>query len=503
MPIVFAPADPVSPSLSAAQGYATEFAKLFPSIASMYTAQANRQAGGQLATQQGINQTNQFNASQEQEANLTATRTQSQADMQTAQQTATSQQIDQKAQNEAWLSQQQLTQADVMQRNKAQTYLSWLQSSEAKNMLPAQQLQDEMTNAIQVVNGYDTRQQTAQARLDMQQKQKLMDQHAAGVAATNQAQNFAAKNVNDGVAKVTNPATGETQLFLPKTHPDGTLEWEPIDWNKLGKDAKDTSVQDALRQQVENNKQTNFDTTFWNKAYDSATKRVDSWAAAHVKQGSGETAQDVPLYPQFREPVAYRSQVQKEHARELGYETDVPPSLDQYLADRRAKRTGQSAAASSATSPSGNVATPNRTEAENQGRTPTPAQTVQSEVKKGEPVPATKPEPFNFSEPKTETHKAIVDDFNVMRGNLAQTNLWNTDRKAYDTANDQLYRIQKIWEQYGTEKAMPPQVQRDLGNRISTYNQVVIDAKNKINSGALPNPNKQIKPVEHVPGFMG
>jgi hypothetical protein len=457
MPIVFQSPDPVMPGASAGAGFAETWSKLFPAIASLYGHSMSNQAQAQMQNAQQTQNAQQFDIAQRNQAQGQSQALQAQADQTQYQATQQSELQNQKAQNEAWLNQQDLNQADQMAMTKNRNYISWLNSDQAKSMLPAQQLQDEMTQATKVANGYDMRKDAAQARLEDAQKRKLMDQHASVVSANQQAAEFVAKNVQSGLATVTNPDTGEVTQFLPKINAQGELEWKQISKEKSQKDtdsAKQSQLADARYKLELQHRDT--DKRRWDDAHMKVTKEIEAQAGTMDK----ETGK--PVYPNLHanprtngagEPGEgpgtrtvkewnYGDQMNK-----MGYGEDP----EAYLAREAQKR---AAMRGETPKQGGNVASPGRSPSAMADAEPPQSGQVQNQGAAGQ-QPQPQPQPFKFDqENKTFDQTRLTDLFKKLDEGIAATGLHISDPKVHLQARVAEGQMKDLIQKYGSVEAI-------------------------------------------------
>ena len=446
MPIVFAQPDPVAPQLSAAAGYAQEFAQLFPSIASLARASADRQQQGNFAAAQGYQQQQQANAGQSNQAAMQTQALQAQADMQGSAQAQhaampyiqADAQLQQEQATQQWMQSQAWTATDEAQLSQASNGWAQIQADPGLNDMEKQQAAQQYMPYIQQAQ---QRKQASQLLLQTQQ-QKLQAAQAAHLEGMN-----SLNTMNWGkTLKQSMFQDGDGNWVLPL--PNGQVHVTPA-----AKEAKDTSGADEYKAQQDETKNRREDHKFWSAEHDKAIATVTKWEQEEdeIKNDEGKTISKKPKYPDLKNQETFDANVHKIMVQKgLGGD---PEAFITKRAAERAARNG-TPAASPQTQP-----------------TPTPQQ---EQPKIGAKANNTDQPPFEFNNGKrTQSQDQAVEAFNDYHKLITESNLWNTNRKDYQSAKDVLASAQKELERWGSEAAMDPGAKKFYDANLAHFNAVV------------------------------
>jgi hypothetical protein len=448
VPIVFAQPDPVAPQLSAAAGYAEEYAKLFPSIASLYGHQYAARQAGMNAAQGSLYQSQQNQVNQQNQAAAQTQQLQAQASMAQSQQTAQSQMADQNAGNDVWQQQQMYqflqnrawTAQDENGLAQAQNGLSQVMNDPTLSPQEQQQAAQQYAPYIQQ---QQQRKEMWQAKMQTQQRQLQAEQAAHLHAQTS------AMDMQSNAAKAGKMSTMTSSL--PIRDDDGELLGHMVSsptgdgkWNhhfvQVPKEQKDTTAQVQQKAYDTEVKHRDNDDKNWSAAYKDAEEVVRKMANETVeskKDSEGNTTK-VPRYPRLSDENArgdfngqdmtVRDANILKTLNDMGFEPKKEDYLRRKRSERAALRGGTPSETQQANPRVSQLDTPSeakpklgssglksdRTAAENAGRptvqTPPPA-TPQAakqidEVKKEPTVPGATP--FSVSDPQTDDQKRIA-----------------------------------------------------------------------------------------------
>ena len=455
MPIVFAQPDPVAPQLSAAAGYAQEFAQLFPSIASLARASADRQQQGNFAAAQGYQQQQQANAGQSNQAAMQTQALQAQADMQGSAQAQhaampyiqADAQLQQQQATQQWMQSQAWTATDEAQLSQAQNGWAQIQADPGLNDGEKQQAAQQYMPYIQQAQ---QRKQASQLLLQTQQ-QKLQAAQAAHLEGMN-----SLNTMNWGkTLKQSMFQDGDGNWVLPL--PNGQVHVTPA-----AKEGKDTETADKLKQDAFTAKQQDTevkhqrdDHKFWSDEHDKALKLVTGWA--HEMGEADENGKKHPRYPELAKQENFDANVHK-----IMVQKGLGGDPEDFVKKRSAERSGMRGEK------------PQQPTAQPASTPPTNEQKIGASGNATQAQPATEPKPFKFSqEKKTPKQQEAVESFKELHDTISQSNLWNTNPKLYQEAKSNLENMQREIEKYGEVPAMPDKVREWYNANEQRYKAIV------------------------------
>lgn len=440
MPIVFAPADPVSPSLSAAAGYADEFAKLFPSMASLAAHQFSAQQASVNSGPQSYQQAQQFQQQMQQQAGMQTQALSAQSNMQNAAQTAQSQMMNQQTQNNLY-EQQQAAQQEIAQQwtSQDESQLSQVQNGwsqvQADPSLSPEEKQQAQQQYLPYIQQQQQKKQYWLTKMKGQQQQELAEQtahiHAQNAAMGTQQKKFEAGNMDDMIYEKDHydPVNGN---WIGKTvkSPDGKGGW---DTKHFEGDTKkpDHAAADAAKAYDTEVKHRDLDEKRYTDAYVKAEGIVNAMRKETIKKGD----ETVPKYPNLdssekadwngQQMTPYEANV-VDHLTKMGF----PPKKADYLAQKAQERAAM------------------------RGEKPKESQVDQSDQpKKGAMNQEEKPFSFDQKD-KTPNQTATVDLFNKLDQRIADTGLLQSDPALHLQARQAYDQMKGLIQKYGSTPAM-------------------------------------------------
>jgi hypothetical protein len=460
MPIVFQSPDPVMPGASAGAGFAETWSKLFPAIASLYGHSMSNQAQAQMQNAQQTQNAQQFDIAQRNQAQGQSQALQAQADQTQYQATQQSELLNQKAQNEAWLNQQALSQSDTMQQSRLQNHLSWLQGGEAQNNLTPEQIQGEMNDTIQKLSYFQKRSQNA-TNNGIEQQGSMTDRiNALGLTRSMADTHAMSQRLGDMVVekKLSNGAT----LIMT---PDGKGGWK----EKTMEAADSTEGKDNIRQsQLADARyklelqHRDTDKRRWDDAHMKVTKQIEEQAGMIDK----ETGK--PAYPNLAANPRTNAAGERgegpgtrtikewnygEQMNKMGYGEDP----EAYLAREAQKR---AAMRGETLKQGGNVASPGRSPSAMAESEPPQSGQVQNQGAAG---PQAQPKPFRFDqEKKTPEQVRTTDVFKRIDQQIADTGLHITDPQVHLQARVAEGHMKDLIQKYGSPEAMEARSPKDF-----------------------------------------
>jgi len=463
VPITFAPADPVSPGLSAAAGYAQEFAALYPTMARL----AQGSGGGStLAGAQAAAQQEQFNRSQQTQVAQQTQALQAQADVanvrEQGQANAPFNQMAAQQQYDQWLQQQAWTSTDESQLAQAKAGMAQVLAD--PSLTPQEQQQAVQQNYQPYIQRAEQRKQFSDLRMETQrhQLQQIQLAHAQGQLAMQQ--KFMAGTAQQNM--FTTPAGYEVLIDAEgKFHVNPPKKEADPDRAEAAKQAAEDRRL-AAREKVQKDAYEQ-----WHRVNEAAIRHTEEQVAATVEtdrdKETGKTTK-VPKYP-WLQPGAeqdgvenYVHQLNANRAlRGLDYHT--PEEYVKKMLAEHDAATGRGPVAAPAQAPQQAPAPPDRTAAENRGRPPASGfagQAPAAAAAAPAPPPERKPEPFSFGTPNdqlTDKQREIVKTFQASQA-AAVKGLSPPEAAEYvKYAN----RMQQLIEQAGSVARMTPDQAKD------------------------------------------
>lgn len=432
MPITFEAPQPTGTGIAQSYGAGVQGMQDVPALTSLYAQTAHLQQQGLLAGRAAAQQSNEattraqladrgMDLQAQQHADQTAlgyaALQQHQADMQTH------------AEVQAWLSQQQMSQADMNRMQQQQQAVTDTETAYRNGTID---LPTRNAAIMKLKTGIDMdrqryeRQQAAHLDKQNQMLDTQMQQMAAHEAAYEQFRVEAAARgqtvamIPDGKGGIHGPFafnrnTGE--LYRP-----GVAGGEAA---QAKEEAKQQAA--AYKAEIDAGKQ-------WDTAYEKAKAHIRSLAKETVKTADGRT---VPKTPELSDPDYFEGRVKSEMNPDYG------PDRGAYV-KKQIARFQKPAAAGGSTGAGGDFSQPQPGDSQ-----PAPPPAAQK-------FAADNP-PFDLQKPTTDNQKAAVEQWNAM-GKAAE-------RFTQDQAQLQGYRQSAAWAvralaAYGSVVKMPPDVQK-------------------------------------------
>jgi hypothetical protein len=474
LPIVFAPADPVSPSLSAAAGYADEFAKLFPSMASLAAHQFSAQQASVNSGPQSYQQAQQFQQQMQQQAGMQTQALSAQSNMQNAAQTAQSQMMNQQTQNNIY-EQQQAAQQEIAQQwtSQDESQLSQVQNGwsqvQADPSLSPEEKQQAQQQYLPYIQQQQQKKQYWLTKMKGQQQQELAEQ-TAHIHAQNTAMEMQATAAKTGnmqklmsVQPIKNADGDEVGHLAGAPTGDGKYSWFKFD--KVPKNTEASDAADAFKAKEAEIKHQRDDHKFWSDEHDKAMNIVTGWTKE--KEGVGENQKS--KYPQYDDPAKFSQAVTDiMDAKGLGRDPDA------FVRRKSAERNPQ--AAPPAKVDQSDQAKPGAGVMRTAGGGEIPAPPTPSRPAPAPTGDESKPQPFKMTEPKTDDQRKAKDQYTGMFQQLQSLLPGLSDDKAAEGL-DNLREFSKIWQQYGSPKAMDADVKKRLDFHLDNINRVIQEGK--------------------------
>lgn len=451
-------------------------------MASVANSRYAAQQAGANAGPQSYQQAQQFQQQMQQQAGMQTQALSAQSDMQNAQQQATAQLANQRTQNELyqqqqsdqWMQSQQWTTQDESQLAQVQNGWSQVQADPSltneEKQAAQQQYQPYLQQQQQRKQYWQTKMQAQQQQLQAEQATHLhaqttaMDMQSAAARAGNMQKMMSVQPVRDDGGELMGHYVGA---------PTGDGKWN---WHfaAVPKEAKDTSGQASAKAYDTEVKHRDLDEKRYTDAYVKAEGIVNGMRKETIKDESGNVR---PKYPNLEstekadwngQPLTpYEANVM-DHLTKMGF----PPKKEDYLAQKaqeRAAMRGETPKARTEekvdqTDQAGKVGPMAKN-----GETPTASTTA--------PVARTEQPPFSFyAGDKTKLQEQTVKDFQGMHQDITSSNLWNTDRKAYDNAKLYVGTAQKLLERFGSEAGMPAKEKKLYDDSIDLFQKTVAPA---------------------------
>jgi hypothetical protein len=506
MPIVFAPPEPVAPGLSAAAGFAEEFAKIFPAIAQL---QAHQLAANQASINQGpqsYQQAMQFQQAQNQAAGMQTQALAAQSNMQNAQQQATSQQIDQRSQNEMsqqqmadqWMQSQQWTSQDDSQLAQASNGWSQIQADPG---LSNEEKQQAWQNYGPYIQSQQQRKQFWLTHLRGQQQQLMaeetMHQHAIATSADMQASKARAGEMQKmmSVQPIKDDDGNLMGQMVGAPTGDGKWNWH---FQPVAKEQKDTSGQIAAKAYDTEVKHRDVDEKRWDDAHMKVSKVLED--QANESKEKDENGKPIWQYPNLHNNPVVDGRTVKEWQygdmmNKMGYGEDKRAYLERKAGERAAMR-GETSKPQTAQP---TAAPTDRNAVEDQGNQPKmkPAPINGTSQTSGAAAQrSTERVPYDFNKPKEGTpQKQAYDAVQMFRTDLDRLKAHLSPEQMKE-ANDNLKEIERIWSHYGSPQAMAADAPSKAQERIQAHTATL----DSILKQGAANYNKP-KPYQSNPGL--